>query len=106
MKKKTFGLNDVINEGDVPEDWEEQSLEDFMAENPDAIKVKDLGEWAWNEAKPSMIEHIENSKPKVLELADFLPPDEIGEFGLDYIDLAIACLGEAEIKKRIKDLKK
>lgn len=70
------------------------------------ISVKALGEWAWIEGLGSLKEHIEESKPRVLDFEDFAQPNEFDDFGIDYFSISLGCLGGEEIKKRLKELDK
>lgn len=64
-----------------------------------------LGEWAWLEGLNSIKEHIEQSKPITLKFEDFNQPNEFDDFGIDYFAIALACLGEKEVKRRLKEVR-
>lgn len=69
------------------------------------LNVRDIGEWAWKEGLSSIKEHIEESKPRELVFEDFMQPNELDDFGIDYFSIALACLGKVEIKNRLEVLK-
>ena len=91
LKNRSFGLSDVINEGEVPDFWEkEQSLEGFMEENPKAIRVKDLGQWAL-EYCLEIVKH-----PLAIGLDDIVKGNEVWK-------IAVACLGKEAAERRLKE---
>ena len=81
------------------------SFKDFLKEKASyepafagkVVSVKDLGEWALNET----IERIKLKK-SYKNFIDFLMMQ--WDYPAYYVELAVACLGEAEVKKRLKKL--
>ena len=69
------------------------------------IEIKALGEWAWENGLDSIKEHIEESKPRILDFQDFNAVGEFDDYGIDFFSIAVACLGEKEIRKRLSELK-
>ncbi len=76
------------------------------------ISVKSLGEWAWKELLDSDENYFE-SLPEPCDLKSWEVKDVFGFYEKTicsgdciYWDIAVACLFEPEIKKRLKELKK
>jgi hypothetical protein len=113
FRKRSFGLSDVINEGDVPDFWEqEQTLEEFMEENPKAIRLKDLG----NKCIEEIIENLAFLKKEIaknknkeydeleIEYADYIQFEEGTEEGL-LKEIAMACIGKKTVEKKLNEAK-
>jgi len=106
LEKRSFGLQDVI-EGHIPNIWEdEQTLQEFEAENPLSIRTKDLGEWVWqnileqnkeNVGWQNLLDYKKEGYHTILQFAVFVSENE------DLVwEIAFSCLGAVEIKKRLE----
>lgn len=70
-----------------------------------AILLKDLGEWAWVDFLESNT--WEDSRDFTGEFEDWLKKGKTyNVHNLGFYDVAIACLGKEEVKKRLKAVSK
>ena len=67
----------------------------------DMILLEDLGEWAWENFKQSNCFVPEN-----IDSLDFNHEQNLKNCIIQFLEIAIACLGKTEIEKRLKELKK
>lgn len=93
LKRERLSANDAWN---IVPDVDEENL----ANAPDYVSVKALGEWSWCEIQKRNI-------PKDYTLKDLL---EGWAGAYEYVDptlirIAVACLGDVEIKKRLEGTK-
>ena len=95
----------------------------FVKDNDEVILVRDLGEWAWGACNPPFSELFnsfqKNFPPRGLSLNCFLrffrdaiwdakkPRNDEESFIFllrQFFEIAINCLGEEEIEKRLKEM--
>ena len=76
------------------------------------VPIKEIGEWAWKKFLKDLkqVKKINKYKKPLHAMAkEHLPNNPLHlplGFCIQYIDIAIACLGKKEIQKRVKELKK
>ena len=69
----------------------------------DYLPKKALGEWAWSYLVELLNNHAITTRV-FYEIEKYL--EECCEFnGINPFEIVVACLGEAEIKKRLKEMK-
>ncbi len=72
-----------------------------------AVLTKDLGEWAWNNCYSIVEEYKEffEEEPTVEKIEKTLETEDVPHNDIQIWDIAVSCLGEKEIKKRLKEMK-
>ena len=70
---------------------EEWDFEDNYCEDGENLKVSALGDWAWKEVEGFFL-----TNNLGYELESFKEPYKF------YLKIAVACLGEKEVEKRLK----
>lgn len=78
------------------------------------ISIESLGNWVWQRAREDWdfyataeywLEYYKLSEKKQKEV-DAITHGDLSDGSISFFSMAVACLGETEIKKRLKEMKK